>query len=377
MSNSDQELDLGLRFIVEPASYTLNAAEIKELQDLRPAGIMLRKRNFRQDLPYTEWLEVYRDLIEQCRQAIGRPSIVISIDHEGGAVHRFPSGVTQFPYAATYGSSPEAVFEVASAMGEELAALGINLSFSPVADIHSNPNNPVINERAYGTEPKQVINAAVACARGLRQHGVIPCAKHFPGHGDTAADSHYAVPVVSHTRQQLEERELLPFKALIKDGIELVMSSHLMVPELDPNNQATVSHAIMSELLRGGLGFRGLTIADALGMRGIHTVVTGGAFPVLAHRAGLDLFLVAGDTVSISDAITLRAQLQAALKDNQLDRASVEETNLRITQFLETLPQHRVIGIPAEIRTKHNELAQRLAANAPWSRFQFEVKGFD
>ncbi len=377
MSKSDKKLDLGIRFIVEPAGFTLSADEVRELNELRPAGIMLRKRNFRQDLPYTEWLTVYKDLIDHCRQAIGRPSIIISIDHEGGAVHRFPPGVTRFPYAATYGSSPEAVFEVASAMGEELSALGINVSFSPVADIHSNPNNPVINERAYGTQPQQVINAALACARGLRQQGVVPCAKHFPGHGDTATDSHYAVPVVSHTRQQLEERELLPFRALIADGIELVMSSHLMVPAIDPDNQATVSHAIMSDLLRGGLGFRGLTIADALGMHGIHSVLKGGAFPVLAQRAGLDLFLVAGDTVSISDALTLRDQLQVAIENDQLDRASVEESNLKIFQFLETLPQHPVNGIPAETRTKNNQLAQKLAANALWSNFQFEVNGFD
>jgi hypothetical protein len=112
-------------------------------------------------------------------------------------------------------------------------------------------------------------------------------------------------------------------------------------------------------------------------MHGIHSVLKGGAFPVLAQRAGLDLFLVAGDTVSISDALTLRDQLQVAIENDQLDRASVEESNLKIFQFLETLPQHPVNGIPAETRTKNNQLAQKLAANALWSNFQFEVNGFD
>jgi beta-N-acetylhexosaminidase len=338
---------------------------------------MVRRRNLQQGSSYQEWLQTYSALIADCRNAIGRPSIIVSVDHEGGAVHRFPAPITRFPFAATYGSAPDAVFEVATAMGEELAALGVNVSFSPVADIHSNPKNPVINERAFGTTATQVEAAAVACARGLRQSGVMPCAKHFPGHGDTSEDSHYAVPAVAHARDVLQQRELLPFKALIADGIEMIMTAHLMVPALDPDNQATISKIILTDILRGELGFKGITIADALGMHGIHSVVTGGTFPVRAHRAGLDLFLVAGDTVSIADAVRMRDEYAAAISQGDVDQVSARSTSERLTQFLDTLPQHAVRELAPEILARHAALARNLASNAPWSRFTFQPVGFE
>jgi beta-N-acetylhexosaminidase len=261
-------------------------------------------------------------------------------------------------------------------MGEELAALGVNLSFAPVADIHSNPRNPVINERAFGIEPQQVSKAAVACMQGLQQHGVVACAKHFPGHGDTADDSHYALPVVAHSIEQLEQRELVPFKALIDQGIEMVMSAHIMVPALDPLNQATISWTILTQLLREKLGFKGLVIADALGMQGIHGTVTSGTFSVQAHRAGLDLFLVVGDTVSIGDGISLRDEFVKALKSGEIELASVRATEQRISRFLESLPQQVVRQLPAETLLQHANLAQKLSGNAPWSRFVFDPVGF-
>jgi len=374
---SEHVCDPGIRFVVEPSGTVLTPQERAQLQDLRPAGIMLRKRNFCHELPYSEWFLAYQNLIADCRQAIGRTNIIVSVDHEGGAVHRFPAPITRFPYPATYGSIPDAVFEVASAMGEELSALGVNLSYSPVADIHSNPQNPVIHERAFGTTAESVINAAIACARGLRQHGVTPCAKHFPGHGDTATDSHYAVPVVERDKLELGRRELAPFKALIAAGIEIIMTAHVMVPAFDRDNQATISKALLTDLLRGQLGFEGLTIADALGMRGIHGVVTAGSFPVRAHLAGLDLFLVAGDTVSIGDALTLRSQLMQALASEEIDLASELATEQRIEAFLGSLAQHEVKQLSPETLARHATLASQLAANAPWSKFQFHPAGFE
>lgn len=377
MVHALQAADIGIRFIVEPSGTQLREDEKALLRDLKPAGIMLRKRNFRHDLPYGEWLQIYARLIEECRVAIGRTSIVVSVDHEGGAVHRFPNPITRFPYAATYGSEPEAVRGVAAAMGGELAALGVNLSFSPVADIHSNPRNPVINERAFGTEPSQVSKAAIACMQGLQQHGVMACAKHFPGHGDTAEDSHYALPIVGGSREQLGQRELLPFRALIEAGIEMIMSAHIMVPALDSANQATISPAILTDLLRNELGFNGLVIADALGMKGIHGTVTSGTFAVQAHRAGLDLFLVVGDTVSLHDALSLRNEFAKAIERDEIDRTSVLTVEQRINRFIEVLPQHPVHALSSETLLQHANLAQRLSGNAPWSRFVFDPVGFD
>lgn len=267
MTDPSKDFDLGLRFVGEPAA-ELSQREAGIFAELRPAGIMLRKRNFLQGEPYDVWLKAYQRLLSDVREAIGRPAIIVSIDHEGGAVRRFPAPITRFPYAATYGSSLPAVEAVSAAMAKELSALGVNLSYWPVADIHSNPANPVINQRSFGTTVQAVSQAACVCARTLRAHGVIPCAKHFPGHGDTALDSHVALPSLQYSRQELEQRELAPFHALIQDGIEMVMSAHLMVPSLDPDNPATVSPTIQRDILRNSLGFNGVTISDALGMKG-------------------------------------------------------------------------------------------------------------
>lgn len=377
MTSAVDILDIGLRFIVEPSGPTLSVQESELLTALRPAGIMLRKRNFLHDQPYDIWRNQLAELLSDVRAAIGRPRIIVSIDHEGGAVHRFPAPITRFPYAAAYGSSQEAVVAVAQAMALELSATGVNLSYAPVADIHSNAANPVINQRAFATSASAVADAACLFARTLRHGGVVPCAKHFPGHGDTAVDSHYTVPVVACSRTELEARELVPFRALVRDGIEMVMSGHLVVPALDADNQATVSSAVMTDVLRGELGFAGLAIADALGMKGIYDVVMSGAFAPRAHRAGLDLFLMAGDTVSLEDACRVGDEMQRAADAGSLDFESMKAVEQRIESFLETLPQHPVSEIDAQILQSHAGLAETLAKNAPFSDFVFSPAGFD
>lgn len=377
MSPFNTTIDLGLRFVVEPSGAHLTEAEARALSDLRPAGVMLRKRNFLTSEPYPVWLKAFSTLLADIRAAIGRPNIIVSIDHEGGAVHRFPPPITRFPYPATYGGSLEAVAAVSGAMAKELASLGINLSFSPVADIHSNPNNPVINERAYGTNPDAVTNAALTCAATLRAAGILPCAKHFPGHGDTGVDSHYTLPVLPHTQRELEQRELIPFKALIDHGIEAIMTAHLMVPALDAQAQATISGPILNGLLRQQLGFSGVTFADALGMKGIYDVVTSGQFCLKAHRAGLDIFLMVGDAVSIADALTLRDQLARDYEDNSLTEASLLESQDRILKLLSKLATHTPRELDQSELTQHAALASQLARNAPWSSFKFNPAGFE
>lgn len=369
--------DLGIRFIVEPAGTVLSQDEAEILADLRPAGIMLRKRNLEQSASYDTWLPIYAKLIEDARKAIGRPSIIVCVDHEGGNVNRFPAPITRFPYPALYASSEEAISTVSSMMATELKSVGVNLSFSPVADIHSNPANPVINERAFGTTAATVARCATLCAQALRANGVTPCAKHFPGHGDTETDSHYSLPVVPYSEAQLLERELVPFKELIRDGIEMIMSAHLMVPQLDPHNQATLSRVIMRDLLREKLGFSGITIADALGMKAIHEAVSDASFAKRIHEAGIDLLLMVGDTVCMKDALALRDELQRAVLDRTLDATLLANTQKRLQAFLDNLPQYPVQQLAPEVLARHADLAQELAKNAAWSTFQFNPVGFD
>src|SRR5271170_360733 len=199
---------LGKKLLVEPSGPRLTDEEKSVLHELRPGAIMFRKRNFLQDADYATWLDVYRKLIQDCREAVERDALILSVDHEGGRVMRFPPPITGFPYASHWGDSVEAV---AKAMATELKSLAINVNFAPVADIHSNPDNPVIGERAFAREPQAVAQAAVQFANALRTNGICPCAKHFPGHGDTAADSHFGLPVLDISREDLKKRELVPF----------------------------------------------------------------------------------------------------------------------------------------------------------------------
>ncbi len=155
------------------------------LNDLRPAGVILFKSNFRHDLPYDAWLEIHARLIEDIRAATGRRRMFIAIDHEGGRVCRTPLPITRYAYAAQWADRAEAV---GRAMGRELASLGLNLNFAPVLDIHTNPKNPVIGPRAFATTPEGVSAAALAFMRAMQAEKVVACGKHFPGHGDTSVD---------------------------------------------------------------------------------------------------------------------------------------------------------------------------------------------
>ena len=188
-------------------SATLDPRDRALLSDLRPAGVVLFRSNFLHDAPYELWLVSHARLIADVRDAVGRERLLIAIDHEGGRVCRTPPPITRFSYAARWAGQAAAVGQ---AMGAELASLGVNVDFAPVLDIHSNPANPVIGPRSFGTTAEAVIPAGLQLMEALQAQGVIPCGKHFPGHGDTSQDSHRELPVLNLDLTALRERELKP-----------------------------------------------------------------------------------------------------------------------------------------------------------------------
>ena len=207
MTNSELEA-VGDHFFVGLRPTTeLDARDRALLADLKPAGVILYKSNFRHGEPYRDWLEGHERLIAAVRRAVGRERLFIAIDHEGGRVCRTPAPITRFSYASDWA---DRAAEVGRAMGRELASLGINLNFAPVLDIHSNPANPVIGARAFGTTSDAVIGAALAFVAAMQKEGVMACGKHFPGHGDTDKDSHYALPVLQQDIASLADASSNP-----------------------------------------------------------------------------------------------------------------------------------------------------------------------
>jgi len=227
-------------------------------------------------------------------QPSGVPSLV-GIDQEGGIVARVGPPATQLPgnMALGAGRSASDAQTAAAVNGDELAAMGINWNFAPVADVNVNPANPVIGVRSFGEDPGLVADLTAAQTRGYLSTGIAGAAKHFPGHGDTATDSHTGLPVIDHTRQEWEQLDRPPFQAAIDAGVPAIMTAHISVPSLDPSGDpATLSEPIMTGILREEMGYDGVVITDALDMAGASATYGNDRVPVLALKAGVDILLM-------------------------------------------------------------------------------------
>lgn len=258
------------------------------LRDGELGGVILFARNIEHP---QQVCQLTGDVHRSCPRE--DPSLIVSVDQEGGPVSRLRGLVTDFPPMGELGrlADPELCAQVGRVVGAELAALGINTDFAPVVDVNSNPNNPIIGKRAFSSDQNEVARLTVPFALGLLAHRVVPCVKHFPGHGDTDVDSHLDLPVVSHSRERLELVELVPFSAAIEADLPLVMTAHLLVRSLDTEHPATLSRPILTDLLRSTMGFRGVVISDDLEMAAVADRYEVSDLVLQGLDAGIDLFL--------------------------------------------------------------------------------------
>ena len=228
-------------------------------------------------------------------QALAKTPLLISIDGEWGLGMRLDS-VINFPRQLMIGAIPDAklAFTLGNAIGEQCKRMGIQLNFAPDVDVNNNPNNPVINDRSFGEDKYRVALFGTQFMKGMQDVGVMASAKHFPGHGDVAVDSHFDLPIINKTREALDSLELYPFRQLIKEGVGSVMSAHLYIPAIDTTaNQATsLSYKNVTGLLKDELHFTGLTITDGLEMSGVTKYYPSGSASVQSLIAGNDLLLV-------------------------------------------------------------------------------------
>jgi beta-N-acetylhexosaminidase len=249
----------------------------------------------------------------------------VSVDQEGGRVARLKAPFTQWPAAATLGRSGDIALaeRFARALAAELRAVGITLDYAPVLDVLTNPKNPVIGDRSISEKAVDAARLGAAIVRTLQAEGIAACGKHFPGHGDTQVDSHLELPIVEHPVERMRQVEFLPFKAAIDAGVATVMTAHVLAPALDEKRPATLSHRVVTGLLRDELGFEGVILSDDLEMKAIAGEYAVPAAAVLAVEAGCD-----GVLICSGDHQTQAAALEAlvhAVETGALTEKRVED----------------------------------------------------
>ncbi|WP_310727771.1 glycoside hydrolase family 3 N-terminal domain-containing protein [Streptomyces sp. N2A] len=267
-----------------------------------------------------------------------RPDVLVAVDEEGGDVTRLEvRGGSSFPGNHALGAvdDPALTRAVARELGRRLAECGITLNWAPSADVNSNPDNPVIGVRSFGADPHLVARHTAAYVEGLQSAGVAACTKHFPGHGDTAVDSHLDLPRIAADRATLQERELVPFRAAVAAGTRAVMSAHILVPALDGDRPATLSPAALHGLLRapateGGLGFDGLIVTDGMEMQAVSATYGIARGSVLALAAGADAICVGGGLADEDIVLRLRDALVAAVRDGELPEERLADAAARV-----------------------------------------------
>ena len=265
-------------------------------------------------------------------QEVAKIPLYIGVDQEGGTVQRIINGVTPFPGAMAISATNESNYEVSKCVGDDLRKMGFNMNFAPVGDVNNNPNNPVINSRSYSDDPKVCAKYVISGAKGFLDSGVIPTCKHFPGHGDTSVDSHVSLPTVNKDIEALENTELLPFKLAIEGGLQGIMASHILYPALDDKFSATLSKAIITDLLKDKMGFKGLIVTDSLTMGAINNNFTHKEIVNLCVNAGVDLMIFCGKA-DLADQEHIYNSLLEEVKNGNIPMARVDESVSKLLKF--------------------------------------------
>jgi beta-N-acetylhexosaminidase len=342
---------IGQLFLVGCQGKSLTSDERVLIEEYQFAGVILFQKNCRAP----------GQLVCLCRaiwESFDAMPPFIAIDQEGGRVHRLPAPFSHFPAAGRIGARNDA--ELAHRLGQataaELTLTGINLNFAPVLDVAANPMSPIIGDRAFAAEPKRVIEIAAAWTEGLRGGGIIPCGKHFPGHGDADKDPHFELPMVRKSIDELQATELPPFAHACRDQIESMMTAHVTYPALDAKSPATLSERIITGLLRHQLGYDGVVFSDDLAMRAISDRYRVEEAAALAVRAGVDVLLFCHEVDKAAAALEF---LCAEAERDPTIRARVDESNRRVTELKRRYLKRFTGAAENEITARLEELNHR------------------
>ena len=308
------------------------------VEESPPAGVILFQRNITSTDQAAALIRALR--------ALWPPDALtplIAIDQEGGPVRRL-----RLPECPEFAQMPDATMvanqgdvsvseEVGRVVGAQLASIGVNVDFAPVLDIDSNPANPVIGRRAFGTRAEDVMAHALAWAKGLESSGVLACGKHFPGHGDTDLDSHVTLPTLHHSLAELSARELLPFQAAVKAGFKTMMSAHIVFEALDPTWPATLSPVVIPTLLRERMGFNGVLFSDDLEMRAIADHQSPQTIAKRGLAATIDVFLVCHE---VARAASIRDAIAHVTQQDEVAEQHMTAALARVAALRRDTPDH-------------------------------------
>lgn len=283
-------------------------------------------------------------------QSVSKIPLLIAADAEWGLAMRMKQTLA-FPKNRTLGAMEDLdlIFQVGREIGRQAKQVGIHLNLAPVADVNTNPANPIIGMRAFGEDPTQVAACVAAMVRGIQSAGILACAKHFPGHGDTSVDSHHALPLVPHARDRLEAVEFVPFRRAVLEGVGAIMSAHLLVPAIDPEQPSTLSFACLTGILKEELGFDGLIVSDALNMKALANNPE--EIAIGAFQAGCDLLLYGDhfdpniDQILREDIPRAWKALKSRLEDGTLSEERLNESVAKILRAKERLGLHLSIKL--------------------------------
>ncbi|WFD08915.1 beta-N-acetylhexosaminidase [Tepidibacter hydrothermalis] len=328
MNSLSLEEKLGQMVIVGFNGYEVDSDFRDLLESYKVGGVILFKRNIKN----SEQLLNLNNNIKSINSKNKLP-LFISVDEEGGRITRLPEGSTKFPSNKVIGkeNDKDLSYKIGKQIGTELNNFKFNMDFAPVLDIYSNPKNTVIKDRSFGTDSEIVKKLGVATMKGLQDSNVISVVKHFPGHGDTTVDSHIGLPVVNHDKQRLDKFELIPFKEAINNGVDAVMTAHIVLPNVDKSKKpATLSETILTDILRNELNFSGVIITDDMEMGAIVNNYGTKNASVEAIKAGADIVLMCHTKEKQIEALE---GLKEAVNSGEISIERIDESVKRIIKL--------------------------------------------
>ena len=327
------------------------------IESKKVGGIILFKNNVNDS---NQLLQLINSIKET--NSTNKTPIFISVDEEGGRVNRFPKEIKALPSNKIVGNKNDSnlAYDIGKDIGYALSSFGYNMDFAPVLDINSNPNNTVIGDRAFSSDKNIVANLGANEIKGFKSSNVICVAKHFPGHGDTATDSHYSLPIINKTIEQLQDLEFVPFKKAIEEKVPAIMVSHILLPNVDNTNPASMSKTIITDILRKDLNFDGVVVSDDMTMGAITNDYDISEACIKAINAGTDLLLVCH---GYDNEVKVINSIKEAVNNKIISMDRIDESVYRILSLKENykLSDEKIESIDVDIiNSKFEDISKRV-----------------